>query len=267
MANSPRTCSATSAASTTATSNASRPRRLEANYKGSDHIGKTGLEQSYERELHGATGYEQVEVDAGGRGVRTLSRTAPTSGNNLVLTLDLQLQEVAEAGVRREPRRAGGDRTGHGRRARLRVQTRLRPEPVCRRHRSGQLGTAQQFARPAAQQPRAHRPVSARLHLQALHGARRARTRQAHHLADDLRPRLLHVRRPSLPRRQGRRPRHRRHVQIDRRVLRHLLLHARQRPGHRQHLRLSSASSASARAPASTSRARRSACCHRRNGR
>jgi penicillin-binding protein 2 len=69
---------------------------LEANYKGSDHIGKTGLEQSYERQLHGATGYEQVEVDAGGRGVRTLSRTAPTSGNSLALTLDLRLQEVAE---------------------------------------------------------------------------------------------------------------------------------------------------------------------------
>ncbi len=71
-------------------------RELESNYKGTDHIGKTGLEQSYERELHGTTGYEQVEVDAAGRGVRTLSRTAPTSGNNLVLTLDLALQEVVE---------------------------------------------------------------------------------------------------------------------------------------------------------------------------
>jgi len=69
---------------------------LTANYKGTDHIGKTGLEQSYESELHGITGYEQVEVDAGGRGVRTLSRTSPTSGNNLVLTLDIKLQEVAE---------------------------------------------------------------------------------------------------------------------------------------------------------------------------
>jgi penicillin-binding protein 2 len=46
--------------------------------------------------LHGITGYEQVEVDSGGRGVRTLSRTSPTSGNNLVLTLDIKLQEVAE---------------------------------------------------------------------------------------------------------------------------------------------------------------------------
>ncbi len=69
---------------------------LMPNYKGTDHIGKTGLEQSYEKELHGITGYEQVEVDAGGRGVRTLSRTSPTSGNNLVLTLDIKLQEVAE---------------------------------------------------------------------------------------------------------------------------------------------------------------------------
>ncbi len=69
---------------------------LAANYKGTDHIGKTGLEQSYENELHGVTGYEQVEVDSAGRGVRTLSRTPPTPGNNLVLTLDIKLQKVAE---------------------------------------------------------------------------------------------------------------------------------------------------------------------------
>ena len=46
-----------------------------ANYKGSDYIGKIGVELSYERELHGKTGFEEVEVDAGGRAVRTLSRT------------------------------------------------------------------------------------------------------------------------------------------------------------------------------------------------
>jgi penicillin-binding protein 2 len=69
---------------------------LSANYKGTDHIGKTGLEQSYEDQLHGITGYEQVEVDSGGRGVRTLSRTSPTPGNNLTLTLDIKLQQVAE---------------------------------------------------------------------------------------------------------------------------------------------------------------------------
>ena len=67
-----------------------------ANYKGSDYIGKVGLELSYERELHGTTGWEEVEVDAGGRAVRTLSRRAPTSGNNLRLSIDIRLQQVAE---------------------------------------------------------------------------------------------------------------------------------------------------------------------------
>ncbi len=67
-----------------------------SNYLGSDYIGKTGVEQSYEKELHGKTGFEQVEVDAGGRAVRVLSRTSPQSGSNLMLTLDAKLQEVAE---------------------------------------------------------------------------------------------------------------------------------------------------------------------------
>ncbi len=75
-----------------------------ANYKGTDHIGKTGLEKSYEFQLHGETGYEEVEIDAGGRAVRSLSRTAPVSGNNLTLTLDVKLQEMTE--------KAFGDRRG-----------------------------------------------------------------------------------------------------------------------------------------------------------
>ncbi|MEA3117670.1 MAG: penicillin-binding protein 2 [Paraburkholderia sp.] len=71
--------------------------RLDANnYKGTDYIGKIGVEQSYETELHGRTGFEEVEVTAGGRPVRTLSRTQATPGNNLVLSLDIGLQEVAE---------------------------------------------------------------------------------------------------------------------------------------------------------------------------
>ena len=77
---------------------------LSTNYKGTDHIGKTGIEQAYERELHGVTGSEQVEVDAGGRGVRSLARSAPTSGNNLALTLDIGLQQAVE--------QAFGDRRG-----------------------------------------------------------------------------------------------------------------------------------------------------------
>ena len=76
----------------------------QANYKGTDHIGKTGLEQKYEFQLHGETGYEEVEIDAGGRAVRNLSRTPPVSGNNLTLTLDAKLQEITE--------KAFGDRRG-----------------------------------------------------------------------------------------------------------------------------------------------------------
>jgi len=68
---------------------------LTANYRGTDYMGKTGLEQNYERFLHGTTGVEEVEVDSGGRPVRTLSRTPPVSGNNIVLNLDARLQEVA----------------------------------------------------------------------------------------------------------------------------------------------------------------------------
>jgi penicillin-binding protein 2 len=69
---------------------------LDANYRGTDYIGKSGVEASYERELHGTTGFEQVEIDAAGRGIRTLSSTNATSGNNVVLTLDMRLQRVAE---------------------------------------------------------------------------------------------------------------------------------------------------------------------------
>jgi penicillin-binding protein 2 len=68
----------------------------EANYRGTEHFGKTGLEQHYEFDLHGETGFEKVEVDAGGRAVRTLARTAPVAGNNLTLTVDAELQRIAE---------------------------------------------------------------------------------------------------------------------------------------------------------------------------
>jgi penicillin-binding protein 2 len=68
----------------------------EANYKGTDHMGKTGLEQKYEFQLHGETGYEQVEIDSAGRAVRSLSRSAPVPGNNLTLTLDIKLQQITE---------------------------------------------------------------------------------------------------------------------------------------------------------------------------
>jgi penicillin-binding protein 2 len=69
---------------------------VDANYRGTDYIGKSGVEATYERELHGTTGFEQVEIDAAGRGIRTLSHTPAVSGHNVVLTLDMRLQRVAE---------------------------------------------------------------------------------------------------------------------------------------------------------------------------
>lgn len=67
-----------------------------ANYRGSEYIGKSGLEQSYESALHGTTGFEQVEINAGGRAVRLLSRTPAVAGSDLELTLDIELQKVIE---------------------------------------------------------------------------------------------------------------------------------------------------------------------------
>jgi penicillin-binding protein 2 len=66
------------------------------NYKGSTHIGKVGVEQAYERLLHGRTGFDQMETDSSGRAVRVLSQVSPVAGQDLVLHLDLELQRVAE---------------------------------------------------------------------------------------------------------------------------------------------------------------------------
>jgi penicillin-binding protein 2 len=67
-----------------------------SNYKGSDHIGKSGLEQFYEKHLHGTTGFQQVEIDADGHAVRVLSSTPPIPGDNIILAADSKLQEIAE---------------------------------------------------------------------------------------------------------------------------------------------------------------------------
>ncbi|BBF87752.1 penicillin-binding protein 2 [Aquitalea magnusonii] len=66
------------------------------NYKGTNYIGKTGLEAVYEDDLHGQVGFEEVETDSGGRAIRSLRRTPPVNGNNLKLALDIRLQEVAD---------------------------------------------------------------------------------------------------------------------------------------------------------------------------
>ena len=69
---------------------------LWSEYKGSDYIGKVGVELTYERELRGRAGQVEVEVDAARRVIRTLSRTPSVPGNNLQLSIDIRLQKLAE---------------------------------------------------------------------------------------------------------------------------------------------------------------------------
>jgi len=66
------------------------------NYRGTDTIGKKGIEKSWEQTLHGATGIESLEVTARGQPVRTMHRIDPAAGNDLVLSIDMRLQKVAE---------------------------------------------------------------------------------------------------------------------------------------------------------------------------
>ncbi len=71
--------------------------RLGDQYSLIDYVGKTGLEYSWERELKGANGRKNIEVDALGRRKKVISELAPVAGYNLRLSLDLDLQRQAEA--------------------------------------------------------------------------------------------------------------------------------------------------------------------------
>ena len=75
-----------------------------AEYRGTQSIGKTGVEKFYESQLHGHVGYEEVETNAQGRVLRVLKHTDPVPGENIVLSLDIKLQEAAEHAL--------GDRRG-----------------------------------------------------------------------------------------------------------------------------------------------------------
>ncbi len=65
-------------------------------YAGTTHIGKTGIERSYEDALHGEPGYDLVEVNVDKRPLRVIERVASTPGKNLYLSIDARLQRVAE---------------------------------------------------------------------------------------------------------------------------------------------------------------------------
>lgn len=72
------------------------PEEEQANYRGTEYIGKLGVEQSYEKQLHGVTGVEEVETSAGGRAVRKLASSPATPGNTVMLSIDIKLQRLIE---------------------------------------------------------------------------------------------------------------------------------------------------------------------------
>ncbi|WP_027148105.1 penicillin-binding protein 2 [Methylobacter tundripaludum] len=66
-----------------------------AEYRGSTHVGKIGIENTYEAELHGKTGYAEIETNVQARAINTVNSVPPTPGENLYLTLDIDLQKTA----------------------------------------------------------------------------------------------------------------------------------------------------------------------------
>jgi penicillin-binding protein 2 len=67
-----------------------------ANYRGTDYIGKLGVEQSFEAQLHGITGVDSMETSAGGRATRRLATQSATPGNTVKLSIDIKLQHLVE---------------------------------------------------------------------------------------------------------------------------------------------------------------------------
>ncbi|MCF8159610.1 MAG: penicillin-binding protein 2 [Polaromonas sp.] len=81
--------------------NTSEKEKLEesddaANYRGTEYIGKLGVEQSFEAQLHGTTGIDAMETSAGGRATRRLSSQASTPGSTIKLSIDIKLQKLVE---------------------------------------------------------------------------------------------------------------------------------------------------------------------------
>ncbi|MEK6750204.1 MAG: penicillin-binding protein 2 [Pseudomonadota bacterium] len=71
----------------------------DSNYRGTDQIGKVGVERWYEDDLHGVTGFKEVETNASGRVIRVLAQTPPVPGKNLHLNIDIRAQQAAEAAL------------------------------------------------------------------------------------------------------------------------------------------------------------------------
>ncbi len=65
-------------------------------YRGTTHIGKSGLESYYEEQLHGKPGYQEVEKDAAGNIIRVIRSEPPQTGQTLRLSMDIRLQQEAD---------------------------------------------------------------------------------------------------------------------------------------------------------------------------
>jgi penicillin-binding protein 2 len=206
------------------------PEDEQSNYRGTEYIGKLGVEQSFEQTLHGVTGVEQVETSAGGRAVRKLASTPATPGNTVKLSLDIKLQKLVEDlyGDRRGAMVALDPKTGEI----LAFVSKPTFDPNLFVDGIDQENWA--LLNESIDKPLLNRALRGTyppgstfkpfMALAALETGKRGR-------AGDQRPGLLLVRQPPVPRRQAGRPRRDRHVPVDRAVERHLLLHAGQRHG------------------------------------
>ena len=147
-------------------------------YKGTSHVGRTGLERYYEDVLHGKPGYELVEVNADGQTQRVLKTIAPTPGENLYLSIDVRMQKAAVAAFDGRPgggshRPAQRPDAGDGQRAEL------RSESFRQWHRARRLHGADHRRRQALAGSCADRYLSAGVDGEAIPGAGRSRIRHS----------------------------------------------------------------------------------------
>jgi hypothetical protein len=210
----------------------------QGNYRGTEYIGKLGVEQSFEKQLHGTTGVEQVETSAGGRAVRKLASHPATPGNTVQLSIDIKLQKLVEDmfGERRGALVAIDPKTGEV--LAFVSKPTFDPNLFVDGIDSEKLADAQRVHRQASAEPGAARHLPAGFDLQAVHGAGGAADRQAFGQHHHQRRRLLELWWPCVP--QPRRPRAgpRGHAPEHRQVKQRVLLLAGQRAGRGHDARL-----------------------------
>ncbi len=164
-------------------------------YRPGDIIGQEGLESTYDRYLRGRDGYREVEVDSRGRIQRELSVVQPQPGQDIVTTIDLEMQLTAEEQLRNSPNKRGVIVVMDPQNGEIMAMASLpdlRPEPLLAAHRHAR--GAARGERPAARphdpdvQPRHPRPLPARLDVEDSDGGGRPPTGRHHD--EELEPRL-----------------------------------------------------------------------------